>query len=273
MFKCTDRENEIIETAHNRSRNLLLQNGVSLEMCEDFKKYIAIRRQHGDRHLNQAFDPQYVKFGTGDFWLLAENRKGEAIATYCLRRLVANDFFDLVRSLALWFGDTSNYADPRFVVDCKIPPFGGEVIHSGGLWIRHDYRGVSRLAVMMPHLGRIFALRQRPFDHDTGMIRNDPADAAEIADRKAAFMGSKVYGFARVHRFVNGWFPPEGRNAIMYLCHATRAEAIGLLSRSQVLRQPLSRASELGQLPLVYQHYQAVYPPAILGERQQQAGI
>jgi hypothetical protein len=231
MYICAQKQQEIIESAYMRFRRLLQENGISVELRDDFDKYTALRRHHGDRQLNQAFDPQHATFGSGDFWLLAENRKGEAIATYCLRRFVVNDFFDLIRSLALWFDNPANYKDPRFVVECQMPPFGGDVVHGGGLWVRDDCRGVSRLAVILPNLARIFALRQRPFDHDTAMIRNDPANTTAAIERKAKFMGTKVYGYARVHRFVDGWFPPEGRNAMMYLCHATRTEAITLLSR------------------------------------------
>jgi hypothetical protein len=95
--------------------------------------------------------------------------------------------------------------------------------------VREDYRGCSRLAIVMPRFARAIALRSRPFDHDSGMIRNHPQDGAKVADRKAAFMGKRIYGFARVHRFVDGWFPPEAREAIVYLCHSTRAEAMDSL--------------------------------------------
>lgn len=273
MSKLTHQERIIIDAAHNGLQTLLLQNDLSLELRDDFEKYTAIRHSHGERHLNQAFDPAHVEFGRGDFWLLAENSKGEAIATYCLRRFCVSDFFDPIRSLTLWSRIPSNKADPRYVVACKIPPFGGEVVHGGGLWVRSDYRGRSRLAVLLPHLARVFALRDRPFDHDSAMIRNNPGEPAEVTDRKATFMGTKVYSFARVHRFVDGWFPPEGRNAIIHLCHATRAEVIASLSAWQVVGERSLRRSKFGKLPLVDQHYQVVHTPAILGEWQQQPSI
>jgi hypothetical protein len=203
--------------------------GIILRVRRNFAAYAAIRAANGDRHFNQAFDPRFVKFAGDDFWISAGNRSGEAIATYCLRRFQVDDFYDLIRSQALWFGDASRPADPRFVVACAIPSFGGEVAHGGGHWIRPDYRGSHKLAVVLPRLARAIALRNRPIDHDTGMIRNDPQDAPPAADRKASFAAVRIYGYARVHRFVDGWFPPEGRNAIMHLCHATRAEAVASL--------------------------------------------
>jgi hypothetical protein len=252
----------------------LADAGIMLRVRRNFNAYSAIRRDYGDFHLNQVFDPRYAKFGDRDFWLLAENRRGEAIATHCLRRFGADDFYDLIRSQALWFGTRLHLVDRPFVVACAIPPFGGEIAHGGGLWVRPDYRGSARLAFILPRLARAIALRTAPFDHDSGMIRNDPRDPPRLADRKATFMGMRTYGFARVHRFVEGWFPPEGRSAIMHLCHATRAEAVASL----VAPLPGNPTDGLGrvqlrQRPLVYQHEQLVDTPAVRGQGQQQSRI
>jgi hypothetical protein len=250
--------------------------GISVRTGRDFDDYAAIRAAHGDTHLNQAFDPVFTRFGAGDFWLLAQNSRGEPIATYCVRRLLVDDFYDLIQSQALWFGDRLP-VDPRFIVDCAIPPFGGEVAHAGGLWVREDYRGASRqprLSTIMSRLSCAFALRSRPFDHDSAMIRIDPRDPPEVADRKATSLGVGAYRFARVCRFVDGWFPPEGRDAVMHLCHSTRDEAVASLatSPSDVAANGL-RCLEFRQVPLVYQHQQLVDAPPVRGERQQQAGV
>lgn len=265
-------ERNIVETVQNRLTDRLAESGLYARRRHDFPGYVAIRQAHGDTHLNQAFDPLHVEFFEDDFWLLAENEFGEAIATYCLRRFRVADFFDLIRSLKLWFGLQPSVADGCFKIDCAIPPFGGEIVHGGGLWIRDDHRGSSRLAIAMPHLARAIALLDRPFDHDSAMIRNHPGDPPEMAQRKAVYMGEKVYGFARVHRFVDGWFPPENRSAVMHLCHATRAEAIASLCARRVAGADLPR-HELRELPFVYQDYKPVHPAAILGQRQQQARI
>jgi hypothetical protein len=248
--------------------------GISLRLRRNFATYAAIRRAHGDSHLNQAFDPQYIKFGDNDFWILAENRRGEPVATYCMRRFIVNDFYDLIRSQALWFGDRPRLVDPRFTVDCAIPPFGGAVAHGGGCWVRPDYRGGYRLAAALPRFARAIALRNHPLDHDSGMIRNDPRDSAPLAERKAAFLGTRTYGFARVHRFVDGWFPPEGRHAVMYLCHATGAEVVASLAAP--LAGVAARGSgqvEFRQPALVDQNEQLVDSSAIGGEWQKQARI
>jgi hypothetical protein len=222
-------EERVIKNMQHQYINIFQRLLLELQVRYDFEYYTGIRRAQGDHHLNQAFDARHAEFHEGDFWLLARNHRREPVATYCLRRFVVDDFYDLIRSLALWFPNRRLPPDPRFVVTCEIPSFGGEVVHGGGLWVRDDYRGASRLAALMPRFARVIALRRRPFDHDSAMIRNDPADRTDTVERKAIYMGRRVYGFARVHRFVAGWFPPEGRAAIMHLCHATRAEAIASL--------------------------------------------
>jgi len=245
-------------------------SGISLRVRRNFETYAAIRRTHGDIRLNQAFDPRETRFGHDDFWLLVENHNGEAIATYCLRRFFVADFYALVRSQALWFSNSCPFVDPYFRVECEIRPFGGGVLHGGGLWVREDYRGCSRLANVMPRFARAIALRMRPFDHDSGMIRNDPRDRAVVADRKATFMGKRVYGFARVHRLVDGWFPPEARRAIIHLCHSTRAEAVAsLLAPSATLDGLL----KLGKRPLVDQHLQLVDSPTIRSKGEKLARV
>ena len=272
MVQLSSDEAHAVQTAQEKFHAFLKNSGISLQLRSDFQTYLSIRAAHGDSHLNQAFDARYIKFGSDDFWLLAKNDQQEPIATYCLRRFVVEDFYDLIRSLALWSARRRRGLDPRYVVDCKIPSFGGEVVHGGGLWIRNDYRGASRLALVMPHFARAVALRLRPFDHDSAMIRNDPDDRAEVADRKAAFMGRSVYGFARVHRFVDGWFPPERRRAIMHLCHASKAEAIASLAVPHQLGASLQR-TEFRKRPFIDQDDKSIDASPILCERQQQTSI
>ena len=232
--------------------------GISLRVMSNFDHYVAIRRAHGAVDLNQAFDPRTTRFNDIDFWILAANIKDEAVGTYCLRHLIIDDFYTLVRLESLWFGRQPPPADPRFVVQCEIPPFGGLVTHGGGLWVRRDYRGRSKLSKILPRLARAIALRDWPLDHETAMIRSRPSDTPELAERKAVFMGVRAYGFARVNRLVNGWFPPDGRDAVMHLCHSTRNEAVASL-----WAKPDAADTKLGeferQIPLVYEHQKAVH--------------
>jgi len=272
MDSLTTFESGHIQLAIEESVAALGEAGISLRLRRNFEIYADVRRSHGETHLNQAFDPRETRFGPDDFWLLAENPGGDAIATYCLRRFFVDDFYALVRSQALWFSNKCPLADQHFTVECPIPPFGGEIAHGGGLWVREDYRGCSRLAIVMPRFARAIALRMRPFDHDSGMIRNDPRDRTDVADRKATFIGRRVYGFARVHRLIDGWFPPEARRAIIHLCHSTRAEAVGSLLAPRVAIKVLPHL-ELGKRPFVYQHHELVDASSIYTKGQQQACI
>jgi hypothetical protein len=132
----------------------------------------------------------------------------------------------------------------------------------------------SPIGTVMSRLARAIALRDRPFDHTSAMIRNDPRDPGEVTNRKANSLGVAACGFARVHRFVDGWFPPEGRAAIMHLCHATRAEAVASIVASPPGGStiPLGRA-ELGQGSLVEQNEQLIHKQAVSRKGQQQSRV
>jgi hypothetical protein len=272
------KESVIVQMAIEGYVASLAEAGITLRVRRNFETYAAIRLANGVMHLNQAFDPRYACFGDDDFWLLALDRRGEAIATYCVRRFIADDFYDVIRSQALWFGERSRRVDPRFVVVCTVPAFGGEVIHEGGCWVRKDYRGRTReprLSWVLSRIARAIALRNRAFDYATGMILNDPRDPPEVTSRKAVSLGVEAYGFAGVHRFVNGWFPPERRNATVYLCNSNREEAVASLSPAvrQGWGAEVLRPLEFRQEPLVEQNEELVYAASICRQRQQQPSI
>ena len=246
-------ERDVLNQAIDACYGAAERHRITFRIRKDFNEYVAVRRAHGDIHLNQAFDPAFTNFDYLDFWVLGENFKSEAIVTYCVRHFKVADFYTLIRSQALWFGPRLRTVDPTFMLKYTIPPFGGQVTHGGGLWIRRDYRGYSGLAQIIPRFARSVAFLHWPADHDSAMIRNDPSDTPQLADRKAVFMGTRTYGFARVGRFVNGWFPPEERHAIMHLCHVTRAEALLTLSVTSQNIAPLRPIPVSGRVRLLTQ--------------------
>jgi hypothetical protein len=277
-------ESMVVQLAIEGHIASLAEAGITLRVRQNFETYAAIRLANGAMHLNRAFDTRYARFGSDDFWLLALDRRGEAIATYCLRHFVVDDFYDMirssygvVRSQERRFGGRPRRAEPRFVVDCALPPLGGEVVHAGGCWVREDYRGRSqqpRLSHALARIARAIALRNRPFDHDTGMILNDPRDPPEVTSRKAVSLGIEAYGFAGVHR-CDGWYPPEGRDAVLYLCHSTRAEALVSLAPTFPQNAPVqnSRYFEFRQEPLIEQNEQLIDPSSISGQWQEEPSI
>lgn len=277
-------ESDIAQRTIEDTIGSLAEAGITLRIRQDFEIYAAVRLANGMFHVNQAFDPRHSCFGNDDFWLLALDSRGEAVATYCVRHLVADDFYDLIRSSygvipfpAMGFGNRPHVADPPFVVASRLPVFDGEIIHEGGCWVRHDYRGRSkqpRLSHVLSRLARAVALRNRPFDYDTGMILNDPRDPLEVTSRKAVSLGIEAYGFAGLHQ-VNGWYPPEGRNATLHLCYSTRVEALASLapqSRHDAPRRSL-RCFEFRQEPLMEQNEQLIDASSISGQWQQEPGV
>lgn len=224
----SDLEFGCVQRACDRLLGLARAVGTAIHVSRDFRRYAAIRRASGDAHLNQAFDPSYVAFDERDFWLLAEDRNGAPVATYCSRCFELDDFYSIIASQCLWFGAKPRLVDPDYQVVRAIPAFGGVVAHAGGLWVRADHRGQLGLARLLPRIARALALRNNVIDHDSGMLLDRP-DRAERAHQRAA-AAVRTYGFARAGIIVDGWFPPERCCAIVHLCHSTRAEAIGSLS-------------------------------------------
>jgi hypothetical protein len=256
MVPLTHDEFARVQTAIEEYAEALGAIGIVARVRRDFDNYASIRHAQGTIHLNQAFDPAFTRFKSDDFWLLAQNQAGEPIATYCVRRLEVENFLDLVRSQVLWFGEPGS-TDPRFVVKCKVPSFGGEVSHGGGLWVREDYRGgwrVPRMSTVMMRLGRAIGLRNKPFDHDSAMILVDPQCPPRLIGRKAMSLALEAYRFARARPMVNGWFPPEGRRATVYLCHSTRSEVIASLMSPPLGIAAGTERVEFRDLALVYQH-------------------
>jgi hypothetical protein len=277
-------ESMIVQLTIEKHIASLAEAGITLRVRQNFETYAAIRLANGAMHLNRAFDTRYARFGNDDFWLLALDGRGEAAATYCIRHFVGDDFYDLIRSSygvirsqAPGIGSRPRLADPRFVVACQLPSFGDEVVHEGGCWVREDYRGrcrLPRLSHALARIARAIALRNRPFDHDTGMILNDPRDPPEATSRKAVSLGIEAYGFAGLH-CVKGWYPPERRAAILHLCHSTRAEALASLAPMFPQNAPVQnlRYFEFGQEPLIEQNEQLIDSFSISGQWQEEPSV
>ena len=212
----TDGEFDLVQRSIEAYLARLRDLELHVHVLRDFERYVAVRRANGEHHLNQAFDPAHTQFDRRDFWLLLEDHAGTTVATYCMRILDVENFYTEVQTLRFWFGPKLRLVDPRFVLTCSIPPFGGVVASCGGMWVRPDRRGggISRI---VPRLARALGLRNSNIDHDCGMVLNNP-DPARLAVRN--------YGYARVDLMADGWFPPEERDMTVHLCHADRAECL-----------------------------------------------
>ena len=215
----TDDEFETVQRSIEAYLARLMEIGLHVHVLRDFERYVATRRINGDHHLNQAFDPTHTHFDRRDFWLLLEDQNGKTAGTYCMRILDVENFYAEIQTQRFWFGPRLRVVDPRFVVSCSIPPFGGVVASCGGMWVRPDRRGdgVSRI---VPRLARALGLRNSNIEHDCGMVLNNP-DPARLAVRN--------YGYARVELMTDGWFPPEQCDMVVHLCHADRAECLASL--------------------------------------------
>ena len=76
-------------------------------------------------------------------------------------------------------------------------------------------------------------LRNHDIDHETGLVFEGLAMHG---------LPRKSYGYMRVAKVVDGFFPPTGKPERVYLCHITRGEAL------QQIREVLAPALATAQV-------------------------
>jgi GNAT superfamily N-acetyltransferase len=192
---------------------------VDLTVETDFEAFAANRRGVADGLVYPTFDPRHSSLSSGAFWLRAADRSGRTVATSAAKVFDAPDFFELVRSERLWFDKGPRLVGPTPVVECAIPPFGGRVCHQGGTWVHPDRRGLG-LAATLTALSRALMLRNHGIDFDTGVVSE-----ASFRSRLAEV----AYRYPRVEICVAAYEGFAGYPEPVYLCHMTRAEALGLM--------------------------------------------
>ena len=193
----------------------------------------------------------------GDFWVLAENCKGEVIATYCFRLSTNSMLWFVPRGFGFQTNQSLSVSTPSSSAQSYY--FGGEITHAGGLWMR-------------PHAG----LRPR-YCSTNATVRprhwHDPkrSPRSKLCRRPQG----AVYG-----------------ETCLWVCRRGLAgQRVGFrlgepLFTSAILREPRRwthrqwpsilyglRFLELRKRPLVNQHHQMVDPPTIKSEGEQQARI
>jgi hypothetical protein len=136
----------------------------------------------------------------------------------------------------------------------------GTVSHSGSLWVHPRVRGRG-LSLYLPYLSRSILLRNFHTTYHTGVVSKSLA-------------GSRVptanYGYPHVVPCLEGFFPPTGRNELMYFCYIDGRESIEHLLR---LRQHPEFPVYLGpaldrqvvEAPAVGANDQHRYPAAVVG--------
>jgi hypothetical protein len=194
----------------------VLEMGLRPEIEHNFDLFASIRGGVADKWVYPCYDPRLSDTDHDGLWVRAVDRHGQTVATSAARIFETEDFYDLMRSERLWFRAPDHAAPWRCPVECTIPVFGGIVGHAGGTWVHPEWRQRG-LSSLMPKFARALMLRNHDIDHETGLVFEGLALHG---------LPRKSYGYMRVAKVVDGFFPPTGKPERVYLCHITRGEAL-----------------------------------------------
>jgi hypothetical protein len=189
--------------------------GVRLSIEFDFDGLLEARAESSDPWLYPTFDPRLSDLSEDALWLRAATPSGDTIATYAVRVFETGDFYDLMRSGALWFAQPAAERGGCRIVSATLP-IAGLVGHCGAAWVHPAWRDRG-LVQLLCRYGRALLLRDFAVDHETGLV-------AEHNYRSG--LAQRAYGYPRVPKVVDGFFPPSGSEARVYLCHMSRAEML-----------------------------------------------
>jgi hypothetical protein len=210
----TDLEFGCVQDYCGRTMNDILRLGLTVHIEDDFHAFARLRRSIGDGFCYPSLDPKQCRIGAKDFWLHVVDDAGETMATLAARVFAdVDDFYQLMRSETLW-NDLRLHEVGRCQPNCSIPPFGGVVGHSGGMWVSPAQRGRG-LAKLMQSLSRGLQLRNHAIDVDTGLVFEPLVQFA-----------LSQYQYPRCELVIEGYFPPTGKDARVFLCHMDRQEAL-----------------------------------------------
>jgi hypothetical protein len=193
--------------------------GVAVQMETDFREFVKLRSGASpETPVNPTYDPSRVVISMRNaFWLRAVDSGGETVAMIAHRVFDTRDLFADMCALRLWH-DRPSPADRCVFRAIDLEPargIAGRVAHSGGLWIRPDWRK-RNLSGYLDHLGRALMIRNFWFDHMTGLIPEKLA---------ATGIGIRQYGFPGIVGWIEFDFFNFRPIRLAY-CQMTRAESV-----------------------------------------------
>lgn len=176
--------------------------------------------------VNPTFDPEHNALSPDSCcWLRIRDAAGAVVGCCATRVFHTPDFTELIASMRLWFDPVPAWLRNRrgsLTVLPGAPALAGRVVHSGGLWLRPDYRGRG-LVVPLARLTRALAVDGFGAAFDTGFMFR------RIAERPGLLA---AYGWAHHGPCTAGFFPPTGRDEHTFLGYSERTQLLDLLPRT-----------------------------------------
>jgi hypothetical protein len=187
--------------------------GLDLHVERDFESFVEVRRRCDEPWIYPSFDPRLSDLSSAARWLRASTPDGDTVGTFALRVFDTSDFYDLMRSGALWFGETQSNDQPRCRVQTSVS-LSGLIGHCGGAWVHPAWRGRGLVQLLCLY-SRALLLRDFDVDHETALV-------FERLYRNG--LARRAYHYPRLLKVIDGFFPPTGTSEQVYLCHIAQDE-------------------------------------------------
>jgi hypothetical protein len=148
--------------------NMAQALGVDLKFRNDFGALMEVNKAAVARgswyKMIDIFDPDLsVDLGADNaFWISAENRKGEIVATVCGR---VYDWRNttLADQIRLMYFGGREVGQTCILTAPLAKEITGCVYYAGGVWVEPEYRG-SGISSLLPHVARAYAAGRWPLD-------------------------------------------------------------------------------------------------------------
>jgi len=209
--------------------------GVFLSLETDFHEFLRVNEEnHAHWHpLPPNIDPRFNELGPeNSFWIRGRNAAGESVLTGAVRlyRFTETSLKEELESLRLFYRYPMAQQCPgeRCVVTApSAQRLVGQVLYSGGVWFRPDFRGLG-LASIVPRLARTIALSRWNTDY-----------AFSLVGRKLVEKGvSRSYGFRNIEFSVDWYDSIYGAHFPLALVWIDRDDFIFDLETTLVLQPP-----------------------------------
>ncbi len=207
----------------------LYDEGFLVTFDRDLEQWARFVEASGNS-VNPTFDPRSSEIDPETcFWMKVTRRSGEPVACIADQVIESDDYVALMADGRLWFRDPDPAEMARAAFVLKPPGrIGGRIGHHGGLVVLPAWRARG-LAGLLTRLARALSIERWQVDWHCGVT------FAHLAERDYP---RRIYGYADMHLCFDGYFPPIGADARIYMTTIDKAQML------EQMRQEL-RAGEL----------------------------
>lgn len=220
--------------------DMLNRDGFHVSFRDDIRAWAEFVRGTGHPIVNPTFDPDQRDFDDKDcFWIeVSDAATGSPVACIADMRFEGAGYRELMRSGRLWYRDPLEAGFvPEAAVEPDCPALDGTVAQHGGLVVYPDWRGRG-LAQALTRLCRALSVSRWNVNWHCGIT------LGHLAERGYP---TRIYGYTHQSVCYEGYFPPAGGPARVYMTMISRAGMLDQMAGDLIVpgagdEQPAGRA-------------------------------